>query len=372
MLRGEVSLRTRFTSRKDGDQMPAFRQGPPWIRQAGKDGTRNPSCRLNGGIWRPRPESNRRTRICSPLHNHSATRPLPEPPRLICRKRRLEREALVIDKGRTAVKNRVMVFNFILSMPPIRGLSRSGRADIKPPGGTGFARASHRFFPSARSRRNRMSAADARRNMIDRQLRDNQIDDERLLAAMAAIPRECFVAGSALAAAYADANADQGEGRFLMAPLCFARLVQEAHIKTGDMVLDIGCGTGYSSAVLSHLAGSVVAVEENDALRERAACLLGELGVDNVVLTGGFHAQGDAAHAPYDVILIEGCVPAPSEALCAQLAEGGRLLAVTGASESSGRGLILHRLNDRFVSRTLFDAAPPFLPGMQLGRTFIL
>lgn len=98
-------------------------------RQAGKDGTRNPSCRLNGGIWRPRPESNRRTRICSPLHNHSATRPLPEPPRLICRKRRLEREALVIDKGRTPVKNRVMVFYSVLSSCTHAGdcLVRGGR-----------------------------------------------------------------------------------------------------------------------------------------------------------------------------------------------------------------------------------------------------
>lgn len=216
-----------------------------------------------------------------------------------------------------------------------------------------------------------MSAA-ARRNMIDRQLRANRVDDASLLAAMAAIPRERFVAGSAQAAAYADASADQGEGRFLMPPLCFARLVQEARIGTGDMVLDVGCGAGYSSAVLSRLAGTVVAVEENDALRERAAHLLGELGVDNVVLTGGSHHQGDSGHAPYDVILIEGCVPAPSDVLCAQLAEGGRLLAVTGAPGSSGRGLILRRLNGCLVSDVLFDAAIPFLPGASAEKTFIL
>lgn len=216
-----------------------------------------------------------------------------------------------------------------------------------------------------------MSAADARRNMIDRQLRDNQVDDERLLAAMALIPRERFVADSALAVAYADSNAEQGEGRFLMAPLCFARLVQEAHVGAGDMVLDVGCGAGYSSAVLSHLAGTVVAVEENGVLRTRAAHLFEELGIDNVVLTGGFYAQGDVAHAPYDVILIEGSVPSVPDGLCDQLAEGGRLLAVTGAPGSCGRGLVLCRRDGGLVSRNLFDAVIPSLPRTPSGRTFV-
>lgn len=215
-----------------------------------------------------------------------------------------------------------------------------------------------------------MSAA-ARSNMIDRQLRANRVDDERLLAAMTAIPRERFVAGSAQAAAYADASADQGEGRFLMPPLCFARLVQEARIGTGDMVLDVGCGAGYSSAVLSHLAGTVVAVEENDVLRARAARLLEELGIDNVVLTGGSYAQGDVAHAPYDVILIEGGVPSVPDSLCDQLAEGGRLLAVTGEPGSCGRGLALYRRDGGLVSRNLFGAVIPSLPRTPSGRTFV-
>ena len=177
--------------------------------------------------------------------------------------------------------------------------------------------------------------SELRVKMVDGQVRTTDVTSLPLLEAMLAVPREAFVPDSRKALAYIDENIlisdNSGPGaRYLMKPSPFAKLVQLAEIGPNDNVLDVGAGTGYSAAVLSRLAKSVVALESDAALAERAASTLSGLGYDNVSVVRGELKAGHKAGAPYDVIFVGGSVEELSGALLAQLAEGGRLVVVEG------------------------------------------
>jgi protein-L-isoaspartate(D-aspartate) O-methyltransferase len=205
--------------------------------------------------------------------------------------------------------------------------------------------------------------AQARRAMVDNQLRTSSITDRRLLAAMGAVPREQFVPESRRPLAYIDAThrlVDERGGRALPAPAQFARLVQLAGVRSGDRVLDVGCGSGYSTVVLAELAAEVVGVEETAALVELARGNLAALQVGNASVVQAPLAAGAPETGPYDVILIEGEVGSVPEPLQAQLAEGGRLVAVLGRP---GIG-VAHRFvrsGDDVAGRPEFDARMPAL-----------
>ena len=109
-----------------------------------------------------------------------------------------------------------------------------------------------------------MDFSAARRNMVERQVRTNKVTDEAVLEALAQLPRERFVPESLSAVAYIDEDVPLGNGRYLMEPMVFARLVQAAQLQPGDRVLDLGCGCGYSTAILSRLANQVIALESDD------------------------------------------------------------------------------------------------------------
>jgi protein-L-isoaspartate(D-aspartate) O-methyltransferase len=156
-----------------------------------------------------------------------------------------------------------------------------------------------------------------------------------------------------------------------MEPMVFGRLLQEAEIKKTDVVLDIGCASGYSAAVLSHLASTVVALESDSELAGRASAALAGLQVDNVAVVTGNLAEGDAAHGPYDVILIEGQIPAVPQVILNQLAEGGRLLALVDDGEGPGRATLHSRFGATFSHRVLFDAAAPRMPGFTVPASFV-
>lgn len=212
----------------------------------------------------------------------------------------------------------------------------------------------------------------ARRNMVESQLRTNGVFDERVLSAMAEIPRELFFPEARRSYAYVDEDVPIGGGRHMMEPRVLARLLQMAEIGPHDLVLDIGSGPGYSAAVLSRLAGTVVALEHDARLAKAAGGLLSELGIGNVAVVRGPHAKGYPRQAPYDVILISGAVEKIPEAITRQLAEGGRLVAVVARGERvMGQGTLFERRGSTVSNWVEFDAATPLLPGFEHERGFV-
>lgn len=216
-----------------------------------------------------------------------------------------------------------------------------------------------------------MDYAAQRANMVDSQLRTNKVTDIPLLAAFESVPRELFVPEARRGVAYVDEDLAIGPERYLMEPMVLARLLQAAEVEAGDIVLDIGCGTGYSSAILARLAATVVAVESEAALAETANRTLGKLEVDNVVVVEGPLGEGYPKQAPYNVILIGGCVAEVPEAVYGQLAEGGRLVTVVRDGPGMGRASLMKRTESLVAQRALFDAGTPFLPGFTREAGFV-
>ncbi len=210
----------------------------------------------------------------------------------------------------------------------------------------------------------------ARTVMVQSQLRPNRLTDERLADALLSVPRERFLPRLLSTVAYADEDLPLGSGRYLMEPMVLARLLQAAAIAPDEVVLHVGCATGYASAVMARLASSVVALEGNPELAARAIETLSDLQVANAAVVEGDPAQGLADQGPFDVILIDGAVDRVPPALLDQLAEGGRLLAVLRGN-GIGVATIWRRENGIIGHRPLFDAATPVLPGFEAQAGFV-
>ncbi len=205
--------------------------------------------------------------------------------------------------------------------------------------------------------------------MVDGQLRTTDVNDAGLLDAMLSIPREEFVPRSKRELAYIDEDIEVAAGRYLMEPSPFGKLVKLAEIGSGDVVLDVGCATGYSSAVLSRLAGSVVALECDSVLAQGATETLSRLGFDNVAVVEGPLEAGWPQEAPYDVIIIGGAVDDVPESLLNQLREGGRLVAVVGEGNAGVARLYL-KAGSGAGGRNAFNAAVRALPGFRKAPAF--
>lgn len=205
----------------------------------------------------------------------------------------------------------------------------------------------------------------ARENMVESQVRPNGITDRRIIAAMGAVARETFVDADQRAIAYAGGALPLSHGRSLTEPMALARLIQLAGVGENDTVLHLGCGTGYGTAVLAQLAKQVVAVECDAALAARAREALAGLG--NVKLQQGELALGSRANAPFDAIIIEGRVGVVPQALLDQLAEDGRLVAVTGDGVI-GKATLWNKSAGAISNREVFDAAVDALPGFARQR----
>ncbi len=212
--------------------------------------------------------------------------------------------------------------------------------------------------------------ATLRRNMVDGQLVPNRVTDQRVIAAFARVPRERFVSEPAAARAYLDAHLHLGRGRYLPAPLVFARMVQEARVRSDDVVLDVGTATGYSAAVLGHLASAVIALESDEKLAQQAEEALTDLGVDQAAVVLGPLPGGWPDGAPYDLILVHGAVPGPPPGLIAQLGPRGRLLAVEERSGAPGRMVRVEATNGHPVKRDLCDASVPPLRALARAPAF--
>jgi protein-L-isoaspartate(D-aspartate) O-methyltransferase len=216
-----------------------------------------------------------------------------------------------------------------------------------------------------------MDYAAARQHMIDSQIKTNKVTDPSVIAALAALPREAFVAEAQKKLAYIDRPVAIGAGRRMTEPMVLARLLQTAHLTGGETALVVGAGTGYSAAILSRLAKKVVALESAPELAARAKALLAQFGIGNVTVVTGDLAAGRAADGPYDFILVDGAAEVVPDALTAQLADRGRLAVVIKDQGVVGRGTLLVKADGVVSQRAIFDADAEVLPGFMQPQRFV-
>ncbi len=205
--------------------------------------------------------------------------------------------------------------------------------------------------------------------MVDTQVRPSDVTKFPIIDAMLRLPREEFVPDALVEAAYIGENLALDGGRVLLDPRTLAKMLDALEITRSDLVLDIGCATGYSSALILRMAQAVVAVEEDDALAHAAEAALARTGSETVVLHKGPLAQGAEAHAPYDVMIVQGGIEEFPQALVGQLREGGRVAALfmQGALGVVRLGI---RKGDEVTWRDIFNAAAPVLPGFAATAVF--
>lgn len=223
-----------------------------------------------------------------------------------------------------------------------------------------------------------MTASTAqRKHMLLGQVYTNEITDQRILQAMAEIPREPFVPEVLRGAAYADNDLAIGSGRFLLAPLTFARLLDMANITPACRVLNVGCTTGYSTAIISKLAHQVVGIDTDATMLTQARATLDLFNIRNAQTQQVQSlAAGLPSGSPYNVIVVQGAIDFIPDALATQLAEGGRLVTIRRTSTPPaipsvyGNGLLVCRLDNSLQYRESFEMAAPLLTDFQQKNSF--
>ena len=210
-----------------------------------------------------------------------------------------------------------------------------------------------------------------RRIMVDTQVRPSDVTKFPIIDAMLRVPREVFVPEALIEAAYVGENLTLAPQRCLLDPRTLAKMLDALEVTRGDLVLDLGCGTGYSSALLAQMAQAVVAVEQDARLAADADVALAQVGAEAVVLVHGVLTEGSPAHAPFDAMILQGGIEVFPDALGAQLRDGGRVIALfmQGALGVVRLGV---RHGDTMGWRDLFNAAAPVLPGFERKPTFAL
>ena len=216
-----------------------------------------------------------------------------------------------------------------------------------------------------------MNFEDARRIMVESQLRPNRVTNEAVLAAMGTLPREQFVPEAQRPVAYVDEDLAIAPGRCIMEPLILARLVQAAAPKPEELCLVVGAGTGYTPAVFARLCATVFALESDGALASSTSALLSDLVLDNIVIVEGALAEGLPKQGPYDVIMVNGGVGMLPDTLTDQLAEGGRMVTVMVDEAGVGRAVLIGRGATGISQRVLFDASIPVLPEFEKEAGFV-
>lgn len=204
--------------------------------------------------------------------------------------------------------------------------------------------------------------ATARRRMVDNQLRTSNVTDRRVLAAMNEVPRERFVPADRQALAYADIVHNLADGRALAAPAPFARLVQLAEVDRSDIVLDIGAGTGYTTAVLARLGASATGLESDPDLAAEARHQLAELGIANAGIVEGPLDGSGLPRDSFDVVVVEGALDAEPTGLFPLLKEGGRLVGLL-RRDGAGVAHVYVRSGGAVAARAEFNTVlPPLAP----------
>jgi protein-L-isoaspartate(D-aspartate) O-methyltransferase len=207
--------------------------------------------------------------------------------------------------------------------------------------------------------------------MVDTQVRPSDVTKFPIIDAMLTIEREVYFPASLREAAYLGDNVDIGGGRVVLEARTLAKMLDALDIHPHELVLDLGCGLGYSTAVIARLADTVVAVEEDAGLAATAQTTLGTTGVDNAVVIHGPLSGGAAKHGPYDVITVQGAAEVVPDSILAQLKDGGRIgcLFMEGAL---GVARVGYKSDGRVSWRFAFNASAPVLPGFTAARAFTL
>ena len=219
--------------------------------------------------------------------------------------------------------------------------------------------------------------ATARFNMVESQIRPNQVMDQRILDTMSAVPRELFVPASMSGIAYIDEDVPVAAGRYLLEPMVLARMLQEAAITDRDRVLDVGAATGYSTAVIAALAREVIALETDATLAAQAQSTLATLRIRNVAFISGTLTAGAGAQGPFDVIIVNGGMEVVPDTLIGQLAEGGRLLGINrrfgpGPCLASRRGAAVRKAAQSCVTTGFVRRQCPAAAGICSGARFCI
>lgn len=217
-----------------------------------------------------------------------------------------------------------------------------------------------------------MTDFSARRTMmVDTQVRPSDVTKFPIIEAMLSVKREDFVPSAKREAAYMGENLSLSSGRVLLEPRTLAKMLDVLDIGQDELVLDIGTGLGYSSAVIAHMAQAVVALEEDADMAREAEEGLMSAGMDNVVVHTGALNEGAAEHGPYDVILIQGGVSHVPDTILAQLKDGGRMAGVF-IDGALGEVRVGYKLDGRVNWRKNFNAGAPVLEGFEAHDAFQL
>lgn len=210
----------------------------------------------------------------------------------------------------------------------------------------------------------------ARRTMmVDTQVRPSDVTKYPIIEAMLRVPREVYLPGELAEAAYVGENVDLGDGRVLLEPRTFAKMLDALNPAPGDVALDVGCAYGYSAAVLAGMVEAVVAVEESPEMAREATTLLADQGAHNVAVVEAPLAEGAPRHGPYDLIILEGAVETLSDAFVSQLKDGGRIAALFREG-ALGVVRIGYKIEGAVTWRFDFNAAAPVLPGFERKEAF--
>jgi protein-L-isoaspartate(D-aspartate) O-methyltransferase len=207
--------------------------------------------------------------------------------------------------------------------------------------------------------------------MVDTQVRPSDVTKFPIIEAMLAVPREVYVPAAKREAAYMGENLDLAPGRVMLEARTLAKMLDALDVQPSETVLDLGCGYGYSAAVIARMAHAVIAVEEDATLAAEAQRTLSAEGVDNAAVIVGPLAAGNAKNAPYDVITLQGGVETVPEALLAQLREGGRIGAIF-MDGALGTAMVGYKIDGKLSWRYAFNATAPVLPGFAKARAFAL
>ena len=203
--------------------------------------------------------------------------------------------------------------------------------------------------------------AQRRTTMVDTQVRPSDVTKFPIIDAMLSVPREAFVPDALSQAAYVGDMLDVG-GRVMLEPRVFAKMLDALDLSAQDSVLDLGCGLGYSAAVLAQMTDLVVGVEDDAARAEDAQARLSEFGAHNAAIIDGPINEGAAKHGPYDAIIVEGAVEEVPDALTSQLKDGGRIAAIF--MEGRLGTMRIGQMHDGVVSwRNVFNATAPIIDG---------
>ena len=207
--------------------------------------------------------------------------------------------------------------------------------------------------------------------MVDTQVRPSDVTKFPIIDAMLTVAREEFVPDAQREAAYADEILPLGSGRAMLDARTLAKMLDALDIGNDELVLDLGGGFGYSSAVIARMAQAVIMVEEDETLASEAQEQLAQAGADNAVVHQGALAAGAAEHGPYDVIVAQGGVEELPAEITGQLKDGGRIACIFMTGKL-GEVRVGHKTGDDISWRLAFNAAAPVLNGFEKAREFAL